>query len=360
MDLLALADDLTGALEVGAAFSSAGLVSLVTLDRRMNLDELEESIRVLVIDTESRHLSAAGAYSVVQALAGAAHAREVPRLFKKTDSTLRGNIASELAALVDACPDSPMLYAPAYPRMGRTVRDGILYVDGTPAGESSFSRDELNPVRESSILALLGAGDFQVPILSVRPEMLRESLPAGVYVVDGKDEEDLRIAARFFAASRRFRLAAGPAGFAHCLAQALNPAGLAPAAWPGIESCIVVNGSRHPASTAQVQHARSAGWPAAFPAGARLVQCGWSILDHPPTEAETALEFAERLGRLVGEIGPRVEFGCPCCIRRRHRLRNSSRARMQAAPSARGGASGRAIVEDRPGSDEDSPQRAET
>jgi uncharacterized protein YgbK (DUF1537 family) len=140
-----------------------------------------------------------------------------------------------------------------------------------------------------------------VPILSVRPEMLRESLPAGVYVVDGKDEEDLRIAARFFAASRRFRLAAGPAGFAHCLAQALNPAGLAPAAWPGIESCIVVNGSRHAASTAQVQDARSAGWPAAFPAGARLVQCGWSILDHPPMEAETALEFAERLGRLVGE-----------------------------------------------------------
>jgi uncharacterized protein YgbK (DUF1537 family) len=141
-----------------------------------------------------------------------------------------------------------------------------------------------------------------VPILPVKPENLRESLAPGAYVVDGKDEEDLGIAARFFAASQRFRLAAGPAGFAHCLAQVLKPTDMVPAALPGIESCVVVNGSRHPVSRAQVQHVRSAGWPVVFPAAAGSAQCGWSILDYPPREAETALEFAERLGRLVGEI----------------------------------------------------------
>jgi len=58
----------------------------------------------------------------VHGLACAAHERGIRFLYLKTDSTLRGNIGSEISAVLAAFPGSPLVYAPAYPRMGRTVR----------------------------------------------------------------------------------------------------------------------------------------------------------------------------------------------------------------------------------------------
>ncbi|MDP2997850.1 MAG: four-carbon acid sugar kinase family protein, partial [Bryobacterales bacterium] len=67
VQVLALADDLTGALEIGAKFAGAGIQSVVTAAARLCADR-----PMLVIDTQTRHLGAQEAYRVVRALAESA------------------------------------------------------------------------------------------------------------------------------------------------------------------------------------------------------------------------------------------------------------------------------------------------
>ena len=88
--VLAIADDLTGALEVGALFAAAGMRSVVTADYADDFDD-----PVIVIDTETRHSLPGEAESIVESRAGGWSSL----VYKKTDSTLRGNIGSELRAL---------------------------------------------------------------------------------------------------------------------------------------------------------------------------------------------------------------------------------------------------------------------
>ena len=148
--ILGLADDLTGALEIGAKFAAAGIGVLVT-----TVPAVEPLAEVLVVDTETRHREPAEAAAVVRALVLAGRRSGASLVYKKTDSTLRGNIGAELGALMEAWPGAPLLYAAAYPRLGRTVRGGVLRVDGVPVAETAFARDPLNPIHESNIPCLL-------------------------------------------------------------------------------------------------------------------------------------------------------------------------------------------------------------
>src|SRR5579862_5186705 len=139
--LLVIADDLTGALEAGAKFAARGIEALVTSDARKGAD-----CPVWVTNTESRHLPEDQAYRAVAAVANS----DFGIIYKKTDSALRGNIGAELRALSEVCPEYPITYIPAYPALGRTVKNGALLVRGVPVHETSFSADPLNPVRNSS------------------------------------------------------------------------------------------------------------------------------------------------------------------------------------------------------------------
>ena len=140
--LLALADDLTGALEVGAKFAGRGIPSLVTISSRSHSGHPVE-----VVDLESRHLSPQASAAAVSALAATA----AGIVYLKTDSTLRGNIAADLRALAHARPESSIAYVPAYPALGRTVKDGRLHVYGVPVHLTAFAADPLNPITGSSI-----------------------------------------------------------------------------------------------------------------------------------------------------------------------------------------------------------------
>ncbi|NWG14851.1 MAG: four-carbon acid sugar kinase family protein, partial [Acidobacteria bacterium] len=155
LSILVLADDLTGALEVGAKFADRGVPAPVICRSSVEPSCHEGPGRLCVLDMETRHLTPAEAAEAVRSLACHARDHKVDFLYKKTDSTLRGNIGSELQALLSAFPGEPLVYAPAYPRLGRTVKDGILFVDGVPVSRTRFASDPLEPVRESNIRILL-------------------------------------------------------------------------------------------------------------------------------------------------------------------------------------------------------------
>jgi uncharacterized protein YgbK (DUF1537 family) len=196
--LLGLADDLTGALEIGALFG-------VPVSTRATAPLAGP----VVFDTETRHVPPEEAARRVRSLIGGNHRL----IYKKTDSTLRGNIGPELAVLLEAYPGHSVFYAPAYPKMGRTVRNGCLLIDGVPVDRSSFANDGLNPVRESDILRLL------LPHVPARSEQAANWTfqPGVVDVFDGASDADVEAVARLALASAPPVIVAGPGALAAAL-----------------------------------------------------------------------------------------------------------------------------------------------
>jgi uncharacterized protein YgbK (DUF1537 family) len=184
---------------------------------------------VVVADLESRHLAPeAAAAAVTEAAAG------VDFVYHKTDSTLRGNIGAQLQRLGELLPGGRIAYLPAYPALGRTVRNGCLLVNGVPVNETAFARDPLNPIAQSYI-----------------PALLPNELPCEVF--DGESDADLEAAIDRALADPDCRIIAGPASVAEALAARIGEAHVPE--WPKVRSCLVVNGSLHPASRQQVEYA---------------------------------------------------------------------------------------------------------
>ncbi len=230
----ALADDLTGALEVGSKFACRGL------DARVfawpNLD-FEMPCGVLVVDAETRMLSGSAAAERMRALSGEIARRGAELIYHKTDSTLRGNIAAEIRALGDVFGEREIVFAPAYPALGRVVRGGRLYVEGRPVEETAFARDPTHPVRTGDIRALV------------------EGVPR-VTIADGASEADLEATARDVMRRAGSLIACGPAGLAAHLASGFGEK--TEIAWPRLPRALVVNGSLHERSLEQARRAREA------------------------------------------------------------------------------------------------------
>src|SRR5690349_10157375 len=105
-DALVIADDLTGANDAGVQLALAGVRSIVFADCPVN--RLPRDYPAVVINTESRHLAPSEAAQRVRRVAALGKQEGVQYFFKKTDSTLRGNIGAELEALLEVT-DSPSL-----------------------------------------------------------------------------------------------------------------------------------------------------------------------------------------------------------------------------------------------------------
>jgi D-threonate/D-erythronate kinase len=286
--ILAIADDLTGALEAGAKIAGNGISAVVTTRAAF-----DDSRTALVIDTETRHCHPADAAARVRAALAARPARLI---YKKTDSTLRGNIGAELGAVLAAYPDAPLVYAPAYPRMGRTVKDGLLLVDGVPVHQTAFARDPLNPVRDSSIPRLLAA---QCAELAHR-----------IQVCDAETDQEIEHAARTLVRSGRAWLAAGPAAFLEALTRVMDIPRAPTPPFPALGRCLLINGSLHPRSASQAEYARACGWPTVGTlADLRALDAMDALMVFG---GDTAYDILRSLGEPVlwpyGEIVPGVPF----------------------------------------------------
>lgn len=149
-----LADDLSGALDAAAAFHRAGRSVRIALTPEAWARA--GSGEIVGFTTETRNEAPEAAAAAVARAIAFGSAREGRLIYKKIDSTLRGPVAAELSALEAALPDVRILFSPANPHAGRTVRDGILLVHGVPVAQTDFASDPASPVTESSIRILLG------------------------------------------------------------------------------------------------------------------------------------------------------------------------------------------------------------
>lgn len=123
---LIVADDLTGACDSAVAFAGRGLEVEVPL---WSSDD-PSSADVCAVSTESRDIPEGIAVERVRAALSQTPA--TAEVFKKIDSVFRGNTFAEIRAAVEVFPSALVVMSPAYPALGRTVKDGVLHIeDGT-------------------------------------------------------------------------------------------------------------------------------------------------------------------------------------------------------------------------------------
>ncbi len=166
---LVIADDLSGAADCAIGFAAAGARTMVTLDAKAADDALAgiADADVIAADVDSRRMAPARAAACnVEAWQrlGGARAVQARRLYKKIDSTLRGNWAAETAALLPHA--GVAIVAPAFPATGRTTRGGCVFVNGEPLGESDIWRLEgLSGVADMA--ALLAVHDVRTAVVEL-------------------------------------------------------------------------------------------------------------------------------------------------------------------------------------------------
>ena len=228
-----IADDLTGANDSGSQFSAKGLSAAVLFDSGLTEAKDLSRVDVVAIDTDSRALSAGRAYEKSRRAAEWLYAAGTRHIYKKIDSSLRGNWGAEVDAVMDVFRPDFAVIAPAFPRMGRTTRNGIHQIDGIPVDRTEMSRDPKTPVTESDLLRILSAQSRRRAHLVSEQELdrLREKgsewkrRGVELLVFDAERDEHLGKIARSVAQSGFRVLWVGSAGLAGWLPEALSLTG---------------------------------------------------------------------------------------------------------------------------------------
>ncbi len=143
-----IADDFTGANDIGVALASSGVATKVLL---ATTDTSNTRSHVGVICTNSRDLESNEAVSVLlETSKNYQLAKQQPLLIKKVDSTLRGNIGNEIEALLNSG-YALAIVAIAAPFAKRKTVNGLCYVNDIPLSETEFASDPKSPIRSSRI-----------------------------------------------------------------------------------------------------------------------------------------------------------------------------------------------------------------
>jgi len=261
--LLVIADDLTGATDTGVQFAKQGIATFVTFDMDVDIKTLSADLQVLVIDTESRHLPPDKAAGRVKKVINSARKQGVAFFYKKTDSTLRGNVGAELDAALESSGSKKLAFIPAFPKAGRYTIKGSQYIGNKLLHLTQFGSDPLEPAICSFIPEILGSQTRRGVALASPEGIINHSdnysEKAEIILFDCRNDTEMRVAGESLCARNLLKMTAGSAGFAEVLPGLLKlprttqkfsqPAGPA----------LIINGSLNEASLRQTAHAEKKG-----------------------------------------------------------------------------------------------------
>jgi uncharacterized protein YgbK (DUF1537 family) len=159
-------------------FTKHGLSTSVVFGRATVFEK--DGAGLLVHDTETRNKSTKIAYREVRDLCLLCRRTGRQLVYKKIDSTLRGNLGAEVKAVVDVFDKSSVVICSAYPEYSRTVVDGHLLVHGVPVDRTTFANDPMSPVTTSDVKALVSSQTTE----SVGRIQLRTVRKGASYVIE--------------------------------------------------------------------------------------------------------------------------------------------------------------------------------
>jgi uncharacterized protein YgbK (DUF1537 family) len=247
-ECILIADDVTGACDTGVQFARHGLSSEVWLDPTRVPSTLAHAV---ALNTDSRCDEVAAANAKIQQVASLYSDIKPGIILKKIDSTLRGNVGQEIAATMRYFRRDCAIIAPAFPAMGRTVRNGILeWKDDSGAG--SVDIGELlqqqgipsQRIVKTAVSTQNAAGEALLGNMNANP---------GVFIVtDCTKQEDLGILVSSAYHLRQRLLWVGAAGLGMALARKLgNSAPKQSATLSKDASVLFWIGSTHPVTQNQ-------------------------------------------------------------------------------------------------------------
>lgn len=216
--VLVVADDLTGAADSAVGFAAAGLKTVVLLDPAEAGWSAEQwRWEVIAVDTDTRRTAPAVAEEAMIRVAGMGQRAENTLVYKKIDSTLRGNTGIEIRALLRALGLDLALVAPAFPATGRITRGGVQYEHGvsvrsaehdielptTPDLVSLLSRSGLDARLVSTAVVRAGVHGLTEQLLDLSKAQTDAAQPGDTNrscgtaaVVDAESDDDLRVIAK--------------------------------------------------------------------------------------------------------------------------------------------------------------------
>lgn len=157
VEILIIADDLTGAIETGVEFAKQGISTRVIhspdTDLNQILDEIDST--VIVFNTESRHIDQEEAARRVGRVVKISRERGIKRFYKKTDSTMRGNVGAEIEAFQKETGKHAIPFIPAHPKLKRFTKEGHHYIGEQLLHQTEFGNDPFEPIEISFLPGLL-------------------------------------------------------------------------------------------------------------------------------------------------------------------------------------------------------------
>ncbi len=155
-----IADDVTGATDLAINLVQGGMRVVQILgepcgDLLSHVDDVD----AVVVALKSRSIPKADAIHKSLASLKALQQLGISRFYFKYcstfDSTQRGNIGPVAEALMDAVGVSQTVFCPAFPRAGRTVYRGHLFVGDKLLNESGMENHPLNPMTDANLVRFL-------------------------------------------------------------------------------------------------------------------------------------------------------------------------------------------------------------
>lgn len=196
-EAVVIADDFTGANDTGIQLKKYGYDTVVLIDflKFGGFDKCD----AVVMDTESRAILKDNAYDIISNISKAVGQIRPKIIYKKVDSTLRGNISTEVKAICDSIGVDIVVFSPAYPQMGRTTVNGVHLLNSVPIDRTELSKDPKNPVKTSNLKEIL-TENFDIPCVKVDldalrgdfTKALRDAVLPCAFIFDAETYDDLK------------------------------------------------------------------------------------------------------------------------------------------------------------------------
>jgi len=150
--ILVIADDFTGAAEIGGIAHLFGLSVRIANELFTSADCKEDAI---IIDTNTRRFQPKEASDRINKILAELDLSDIDLIYKKVDSVLRGPIESEIKAIMTATGNKTTVLISANPSKGRIIKNGRYYIDDVPINKTDFVNDPECPRTSDQVQRLV-------------------------------------------------------------------------------------------------------------------------------------------------------------------------------------------------------------
>lgn len=263
-----IADDLTGASDTGIQFRKYGLKTKVIVEVD-ELDEFLEGDEILAINSNTRPLKGEKAYKKVYDICCLLKQAGFTRIYKKVDSTFRGNPGIELEAVMDALGSNLAILAPSFPDNGRFMMNGNLKI--SPVYGEAKDKEAISLTNEGEQdlchVPTIIQSQMKRKVANIDLKTVQQGIPAilneieklctqgyQVMVVDAVTKNDLKTIALACKSLPKDTVLAGAAGFAAFLPTVIDFPSKIPQKPPSNEgSILIVAGTYNSTTRKQIE-----------------------------------------------------------------------------------------------------------